>query len=91
MKDLFDQQDMNDAFDPVTIFCTLDRKFPVWGAYVVFEVRGSQFLGGCETHDDKSSTWFTTSDDEHDYYPASEPIYWKYVGNLSYQYQIARR
>ena len=72
--------------------CTADGEFPAHGEMVIFEVDGDDaWIGGCESYDlDCGSFWFGADDDEADFHPITEPIYWKQFGNLKAQYERER-
>jgi hypothetical protein len=59
---------------------------------VIFEIEGDDaWIGGCESYDlDCGSFWFGSDDIETDFYPITEPIYWKPLTGLKEQYERER-
>jgi hypothetical protein len=72
--------------------CTADGEFPLKGEMVIFEIEGDDaWIGGCESYDlDCGSFWFGSDDIETDFYPITEPIYWKPLTGLKEQYERER-
>ena len=73
--------------------CTKDGDYPPVGQMVIFEIEGDDaWIGGCESYDlDCGSFWFGSDDIETDFYPITEPIYWKPLTGLKEQYERERK